>query len=187
MRLSNTADEKKLFMKKATIIIDTREQKNEHITALLDKLGVMHTSQKLDYGDYSFSIDGKDFSRSCVIERKANVNEFYGNISSDRERIEKELETISRNANQCTLLLENCADWQTLKSYEVPEADMKNNERKVKNIGATCYVTLQSWRCGNRYNFTVEFVPDTSQTALKILELFFWYYHNYKKAIASRR
>lgn len=185
--MSSTTDEKKLFMKKVTVIIDTREQKNEHITSLLDKLGIMHVSQKLDYGDYSFTADGKDFSRCCVIERKANVNEIYGNISADRERIEKELDTIARNARQCVLLLENCADWETLKAFELSEADMKNTDRKVRNIGATCYGTLQAWRCGNRYSFTVEFVPDSSKTALKILEIFFWYYHNYKKSTAARK
>lgn len=179
--------EKAAFMKKVTILIDTREQKNDHIVGLLNKHGIQHESRKLDYGDYSFCIDGKDFSRSCVIERKANVNEIYGNISSDRERIEKELDTISRNANQCVLLLENCAGWDELKVFALSDADMKNNSRKVKNIGATCHSTLQSWRCGNRYNFTVEFSPTQDRSALKMLEIFFWYYHNYKKLTTARK
>lgn len=179
--------EKREFKKKVTIIIDTREQKNEHITSVLNEHNIMFESQKLDYGDYSFKIDGKDFSRSCVIERKANVNEVYGNISADRDRIEKELDTISKNANQCTFLIENCSDWESLKAFELTANDMRNNNRKVKNIGATCHSTLQSWRCGNRYNFTVEFVQDNTKSALKMLEIFFWYYHNYKKSTAARK
>lgn len=186
MKLSSIA-EKKDFMKKVNIITDTREQKNNHIIAELDKMGVMHELQKLDYGDYSFRIDNKDFSSICVVERKANVNEVYGNISFDRERIEKELDTASKNANQLTFLIENISDWDTLKKFVLTDNDMKNNDRKVKNIGETCYSTLQAWKCGNRYNFTVEFIPNITKTAAKILEIFYWYYHNYKKLTAARK
>lgn len=183
----SSADEKKEFMKKVTILIDTREQKNGHITQALSALGIMHKSQKLDFGDYSFSVDGKDFSRSCVIERKADVDEVYGNVTADRERIEKELDTISRNATQCVFMLENCTGWTHLKGFELSEQQAAKQGRKVKNIGATVYSTLQSWKCGNRYGFSVEFVPDVNHSALKILEVFFWYYHNYKKQTAPRK
>ena len=186
MKLSNDA-EKKEFMKKVSFIIDTREQKNKHIIDILDSLGIMHETRKLDYGDYSFQIEGKDFSRSCVVERKASIDELYGNFTGDRERIEKEFDTISKNAQQCTLLLENCSGWEHLKGYEIPEHSAQNQGRKVRNIGATVYSTLQSWRCGNRYSFGVEFVPNQSRTALKIIEIFFWYYHNYKKQTAPRK
>lgn len=182
----SSVSEKKDFMKKVNIIIDTREQKNAHIVAVLDEIGIMHESKKLDYGDYSFQIDGKDFSGICVVERKANVNEIYGNVSSDRERIEKELDTASKNANQLTFLIENVQDWNALKSFSLPEKDMDKG-RKVKNIGETCYSTLQAWKCGNRYDFNVEFVPDIIKTAVKIVEIFYWYYHNYKKLTAPRR
>lgn len=182
----SSVSEKKDFMKKVNIIIDTREQKNAHIVAVLDEIGIMHESKKLDYGDYSFQIDGKDFSGICVVERKANVNEIYGNVSSDRERIEKELNTASKNANQLTFLIENVQDWNALKSFSLPEKDMDKG-RKVKNIGETCYSTLQAWKCGNRYDFNVEFVPDITKTAVKIVEIFYWYYHNYKKLTAPRR
>ena len=89
--------EKSDFMKAVTILIDTREQVNNHIVEVLDNLGIMHESQKLDFGDYSFKVGDKTFSVACVIERKANIDELYGNVTTDRERIEKELETIARN------------------------------------------------------------------------------------------
>lgn len=182
----SSISEKKDFMKKVNIIIDTREQKNLHIVSAFDEMGIMHESRKLDYGDYSFQVEGKDFRGICVIERKANVNEVYSNVSSERERIEKELDTASKNANQLTFLIESIQDWNALKSFTLPEKDM-NKDRKVKNIGETCYSTLQAWKCGNRYNFSVEFVPDITKTAVKILEIFYWYYHNYKKQIAPRK
>ena len=178
---------KKDFMRKVSIIIDTRERKNDHIISAFDSMGVMHEAKKLDFGDYSFQVDGKDFSGICVIERKANADEVYGNISVDRERIEKELDTAAKNANQLTFIIENIKDWDSLKTFSLSDNDTNGNYRKVKNIGETCYRTLQAWRCGNRYNFTVEFVPDTKGTAVKILEIFFWYYHNYKKLAAPRK
>lgn len=181
-----SADEKKDFMKKVTILIDTREQKNEHITGVLKALGVMVESRKLDYGDYSFTAEGKDFSHSCVIERKAKIDELYGNVTNDRERIEKELDTISRNAVQCTLLLEGCKGWEHLKEFQLSEVGAEKQGRKVRNIGATVYGTLQSWRCGNRYRFDVEFMPDEKKSALKMLELFYYFWHNYKQQTAPR-
>lgn len=180
-------DEKKEFMKNVTILIDTREQKNEHITAVLSQLGIMIESRKLDYGDYSFLAGGKDFSHSCIIERKAKIDELYGNITADRERIEKELDTISRNAVQCTLLLEGCKGWEHLKEFRISADGAEKQGRKVRNIGETVYSTLQSWRCGNRYDFAVEFMPDESKSALKMLELFYWFWHNYRAQTAPRK
>lgn len=180
-------DEKKEFLKVVTILIDTREQVNSHIVEALDALGVMHESRKLDFGDYSFKVGEKNFSVACVVERKANIDELYGNVTTDRERIEKELDTIARNARQCTLLLEDCSGWEHLKGYEIPEVKADKQGRKVRNIGATVYASLQSWKCGNRYDFDVAFSPNKAQSALKIVETFFWYYHNYKKQIAARK
>lgn len=174
-------------MKKVTVVVDTREQKNQHIIEALDNLGVMHENRKLDFGDYSFVIDGRDFSHSCVVERKADIDELYGNFTADRERIEKEFDTISRNAKQCILLLENCSGWEHLKGFELPEISADKQNRKVRNIGRTVYSTLQAWRCGNRYRFSVEFAPNVNASALKILENFYWYYHNYKKLTSPRR
>lgn len=182
-----TNKEKTDFMKQLQILIDTREQKNAHITSVLDSLGVQHEPKKLDYGDYSFMIDGKDFSRTCIIERKADIDEVYGNITADRERIEKELDTIRRNAVQCVFLLENCGSWDELRAFMLPPQQMERQHRKVQNIGATVYGTLQSWKCGNRYDFQVEFVADNRKSAVKIIEIFFWYYHNYKRQIAARK
>lgn len=179
--------DKKYFKKRVTLLIDSREQKNQHIIAFLDAYGIMHETKKLDYADYSFSIDGRDFSNSCVVERKANIDELYGNVTHDRERIEKELDTISKNTQQCTLLIENCDSWNELRAYKVPEEKMISENRKVDNIGATVHSTLQAWQCGNRYGFHVDFVKDPKATASKILEIFFWYYHNFKLLTAPRK
>ena len=179
--------DKKTFIKKVTILIDTREKENSHITSKFDELGIKYEIRKMDYADYSFFIEGKDFSGTCVIERKANVDELYGNIMHDRGRIEKEFEVASRLANQFVLLIENCSSMKRLKEKKVSARDMEKQNRKVANIGEHCYYTLQSWQCGNRYNFRTVFVSDENETYAKILEEFYYYYRNYKELVKNRR
>lgn len=182
------AIDKKMFMKSVVILYDTREQKNKHILEALATMGIMTEEHKLDYGDYSFRTDGRDFSLSCVVERKANIDELYGNIMNDRERIEKELYSASQLAKQLTIIIENCGSWEELKSYEVPEWQMKrDSQRKVKAIGAHVYSTLKAWCPNNRYRFSVEFVPDNKLTAAKMLEIFYYYWRSYKEMTAARK
>lgn len=179
--------DKKQFIKKVTILIDTREKENKHIIDRLNELNVKYEVRKLDFADYSFLIDDRDFSQSCVIERKANVDELYGNIMHDRERIEKEFLAISRLANQFVLMIENCETLKHLKETQVSDADMERQKREVKDIGKHCYCTLQAWQCGNRYNFRTVFIKDTKETACKMLEEFYYYYRTYKELTKSRR
>lgn len=181
------AIDKKEFLKKVIVIIDTREQENKHITDKLDELGIMHERRKLDYGDYSFIAEGRDFSMSCVVERKGTVDELYGNIMQDRGRIEKELYASSNLAKQFSLLIEGVDNWEDFKSFQVPDRQMKNFNRKVQKIGQHCYNTIQAWRTGNRYDFYVEFVKEKQQTATKILELFYYYWRSYKEMTGARK
>lgn len=182
------AYDKKTFLKSVTIICDTREQKNEHILKEFNRMNVNYiTDKSLPFGDYSFIVQDRDFSLSCVIERKANVNEFYSNITSDRGRIEKEFSAASALSKEFILIIENCGSEQELEAYEVPDWEMKRFNRTVKDIGKYCYATIQSWKRSNKYNFSETYVKDNSQTAIKILEAFYWYWRNFKILTASRR
>lgn len=174
------------FLKKVTILIDTREQKNKHITDALDNLGVMYESYKTDYGDYTFTCEGRDFSLSCVVERKADVDELYGNIMQDRGRLEKEFYAASKLSTQFTLLIEGVGSWNDLKEFQVPNWQMEKFNRKISRIGEHCYNTLQAWRTGNRYGFNVEFVQDKNNTATKLLEIFYYYWRTYKELTEAR-
>lgn len=176
---------RKDFIKAVTVLIDTREQKNKHVTKRLDELGVPYEVRKLDYGDYSFRTAERDFSMSCVVERKANVDELYGNIMHDRGRIEKELYAASRLAKSVTILIENCAEWDELKEYTLSQWKQYEG-RKVHDIGKYVYATLQAWKCGNRYDFDVAF-SQALDTADIMLEKFYYYWHNYKELTAARR
>ena len=182
------AYDKKTFLKEVTVICDTREKENKHITAEFDRLGIKYvTDKKLPVGDYSFIIQDRDFSLSCVIERKADIDEFYGNITKDRERIEKEFNASSSLINEFVLLIENCKSELHLRDYEIPDWRMEREHRKIKRVGEHCYSVIQSWQCTNRYCFRTLFVPDNTQTAAKMLETFYWYWRNFKKLTASRR
>ena len=181
------AYDKKTFLKGVTVLVDTREQKNQHILSAFDQLHVKYQDTKLDYGDYSFSVDGKDFSLSCVVERKGSADEFYSNITQDRQRIEKEFYAASSMGTDFTLLVEGCESMEALRGVEVPEWELARLHRKEKEIGKICYSTIYSWMCGNRYQFHPVFILDSRQTALKLLEIFYWYWHNYKRLTASRR
>lgn len=180
--------DKQDFLKKVTIYVDTREQVNDHITAVFDEYGIKHESRKLDYGDYSFKVEDKDFSMSCVIERKANVDELYNNVVQDRGRIEKEMFCAANQSNELILLIESVGSWDELKDYIVPDWQMaRDSQRKNAEIGKVVYSTLRAWSRGNRYHFTAEFVKDKQNSASRILELFYYYFRNYKEQTAARR
>lgn len=181
------AYDKQTFLKNVTVLVDTREKKNAHVLKQFDALGIRHEIKKLDFADYSFMVQGRDFSLSCVVERKGSINELYGNFTSDRDRIEKEFRAGSSLAREFILLIENCADMEDLKSYVVPTWEMEAMKRKVANIGEICYSTLRSWQCGDRYHFRTIFVENQKESAVRILEEFYWYWRNYKKLTLSRR
>ena len=195
--------EKEKFMKAATVYVDTREKENQHVISRLDEYGVKYEPRKLDFADYSFSIAGRDFCQSCVVERKANIDELYGNATEHRTdkngnwidvaaRIQKELAAASQNGAQLVMLIENCKSAEFMKSYVVPDWKMKTvpdgqPARKEAEIGKVVYSRLKSWQAANRYNFRVEYVAHSENTAARIIEEFYYWYQNYKELVAARR
>jgi ERCC4-type nuclease len=88
------------ILKKLVIIVDTREQRNEHIIEFLKLKKHSYISQKLDFGDYScmipegsFKGQQRDiyFDKLRAIERKSSIDELAGNFKEDGARIKKEL------------------------------------------------------------------------------------------------
>jgi ERCC4-type nuclease len=88
------------------VLTDTREQKNQHILDWLDKfehksgaVGIKHRAKKLTSGDYSFYIPRQDslgimgdiyFDNQFIIERKKDLDELSGNLTTNRERFANE-------------------------------------------------------------------------------------------------
>ncbi|MCL2321538.1 MAG: ERCC4 domain-containing protein [Oscillospiraceae bacterium] len=84
------------------ILVDTREQKNDHILNYFKQNSIPYRLQKLDYGDYSI-IDDSNMVMPISIERKASIDELINNFTNGRERFVEEF----RRAiiKQCTLIL----------------------------------------------------------------------------------
>lgn len=96
------------------IIVDTREQKNQHILEYFDKNNVPYIVETMKTGDYTcefpnhpnLGLDGK-----YLIERKGSLDEVAGNFTKGRTRFKAELERVG---DRCMdLVMENCT-WQKL-------------------------------------------------------------------------
>jgi len=150
--------EKEKFIKNVVVICDTREQKNSHILSAFDSMGVRHEVRKLHFGDYSFICENNDFTLSCIIERKANINEVWQNVTTDRERFEKEIDGLFRLTGGAILLIENCPNRDYWRKYKVPQ-----------------------WKSANRYRLQVHCLDGTDNTAAEIINIFYYYWQNFEE------
>ena len=131
-------------MKDFSIIADTREQVNAHITRYFEKQGIPCVSRKIDTGDYSAQIGALSLEKDIVIERKHNLDEICGNFTSERERFEREFLRAKAYGTKVVLIIEN-ATWTDI--------FLGNYRSKVKP--QSLVGSLLSWMV--RYNITVMF------------------------------
>lgn len=99
------------LLKTAVVLIDTREQENEHITSYFDKKNIKYTFVKLPYADYTLMLPKneeygimQDLQLDFAVERKHNIEELSGNFAQDRNRIEEEL---WRGSGKIAFIIEN--------------------------------------------------------------------------------
>lgn len=104
-----TDAELKAELAKLTIIEDTREQ-DHHCAEYFKKHNIPHITRKLDTGDYSAQLGVMTLERSVAIERKRNLDELCGNMTSDRDRFEREFLRAKANGLHIFLIVEN-ATW----------------------------------------------------------------------------
>lgn len=105
MKYKFTDKELKQILSNLVILIDTREQKNDHIITFLESKGINYIVKKLDFGDYScmlpkgsFKGQARDiyFSDEIVIERKACIDELAANFKEDGVRLKTELAHLNK-------------------------------------------------------------------------------------------
>ena len=100
----------KEILKTVKIVIDTREQKNNHILTYFDSKKISYTSKKLDFGDYTceFTYKGQVFSleKYFAIERKASLDELANNFTAKRTQFENEF--LRAKGTKIILMIENC-------------------------------------------------------------------------------
>lgn len=131
-------------LKKLTVIADTREQKNSHITDYLDEKKICHVSRKLDIGDYSAELDGMTFEKDFCIERKHNLDEICGNLTADRDRFEREFMRAKAFGTKVYLIIED-ASWD--------DVYLQNYRSKLSS--KSLIASLMAWQA--RYNVTIIF------------------------------
>lgn len=81
------------------VIVDSREKLPNHITDLFDEVGVEWKRQKLKSGDYTAYIPkneqlgiSEDIYAEICIERKMNLEEIGGNLTTSRARFKREFD-----------------------------------------------------------------------------------------------
>ena len=153
MKYKYTDAELKQLLQSMTILIDTREQENSHITSYLDKQKIPYTSRKLDFGDYSFMLPAcpalgivRDtyFDGDICVERKASLEELSGNLTQDRARFEAEL--LRANRARFLLMVEDA-------TY----ADIIGHRYKTQYEPKSFLASLKTYEA--RFNLRLNFIP----------------------------
>lgn len=97
-----------------TIIVDTREKKNDHIIKYLTDNNIPYIIKKLDIADYSFELPHfphLNVDRQFLVEKKNSLDEIVGNFTKDRARFAREFERIT--SEKIHLVIEQ-ATWRKL-------------------------------------------------------------------------
>ena len=163
-----TETDLKRELKGLTVICDTREQVNGHITDWLTKQKVPHLSRVLATGDYSVMLGDTSFEDEVVVERKANLDEIAGNFTTGRERFEREFTRAKANGIKVFLIIEG-ASWTDV---------MLGNYRshlKPQSLMAA----LLSWQV--RFNITILFCKPSETPRLLHGILYYWVRHRLKR------
>ncbi|EEM02026.1 hypothetical protein bmyco0002_56450 [Bacillus pseudomycoides] len=133
------------------IIVDTREQKNQHVLDYFRKKNVPFKIRTMKTGDYSAMIPKnpemgimKDTYLTSVIERKNGVDELVESIK-DRSRFENEL--IRASQNPFVLIVEDSQGYQ-----KILKGEYRSRYKPESLLGS-----LQTFEV--RYGFSVVYIP----------------------------
>jgi ERCC4-type nuclease len=111
---------KKLMAENIEIIVDTREQQNQHILDYFNKRKIKYEVKKLDAGDYSIKLTARPemgLARDCyipvTIEKKNSIDELAGSFK-DRVRFESEFIRAAGSGTKIFLLIEDAAGYENI-------------------------------------------------------------------------
>lgn len=134
------------ILKDITVIVDTREQKNDHILDFFCEESIPYKKEKLDTADYSFILPNYPeigMDKKVLIEKKNSLTEIAGNFTSGRERFQREFERVTDE--QIHLIVED-ATWKKV----------KNGSYRSQLPSKAMMASLLTWNI--RYNCPVWFV-----------------------------
>lgn len=165
----------KEVLKTIVILVDTREQKNKHITDYLDSKGVAYVNTKLEVGDYSCRIPGNDlirlkeisFADKIAIERKNSLDELSQNFTKHRERFEKEF--LRKGKAKVILAIENNSI-----------NDMLEHKYRSQLTSQAFIASLLTYE--HRYNVQVTFI-DKKHMGLYIYMHMYYFVKEYLKGL----
>ena len=160
------------LVKSLTILVDTREKNNQHLLEYWDDKGIHHKKKALSYGDYSFMIPKNEdlniprdifFDGEIIIERKGSLEEISGNLTKERDRLEKEF---SLSPKTKVLLIENG-------SYGDVVTGNYNTQYHKKSFWASLH---SLW---HKYNIPVFFMPEIKYSGIFVRGYFEYYLKHY--------
>lgn len=160
------------LIKSLTILVDTREKNNQHLLDYWDGKEINHKKKALSYGDYSFMIPKNEdlniprdiyFDGEVIIERKGSLEEISGNLTKERDRLEKEF---SLSPKTKVLLIENG-------TYGDVVMGNYNTQYNKKSFWASLH---SFW---HKYNIPVFFMPDMKYSGIFVRGYFEYYLKNY--------
>lgn len=146
------------------LIIDTREKKINHIISKINSQSISFIRDTLKYGDYSFIYNDKNYSKSFVIERKANLDELAINFTKERDRFKREFEKAKKDGCMIVLLIED--DFSKIKKHAYRSKFHPN----------AFLASLKSWKSKGLIDEI--YFGDKKETATFMIELFQEYLKN---------
>ncbi len=142
---------KQLLSENLTLIVDTREQENQHILDYFNRQKIKYEVKKLDAGDYSIKLTAnpeiglpRELYFPVMIEKKNSVDELASSIK-DRARFEAEFIRAKGSGTQIYLLVEES------KGYE----NIVNGNYRSQYDAKALLASLKTFEC--RYNFSTIF------------------------------
>ena len=134
------------IIKESKVIVDTREQKNEHILEYFDKNNILWKFQKLDSGDYSLELPEKykHLNEFVIIEKKNSLSEIAGNFTKGRERFYREFERA--NDKKKHLVIED-ATWKKV-LVENYRSEMSSNSMIASILSFSIKYNMPVWFVG---------------------------------------
>lgn len=167
-----TDKELKTLLKSMVILVDTRENVNNHILQYFDSKKIPYKVQKLDVADYSFMLPANQelgiirdlyFDDLVAIERKNSLEEISSCFTTTRTAFENEF---IRSKGKTYLLIENA-------SYE----DIVAHRYKTEYKPVSFLASLHSF--AERYDLSINFMKDNKYSGQFIYFTFYYWLRNY--------
>ena len=155
------------------ILIDTREKVNDHILKYFDKANIQWIDwlnnngikilEKNNTNSKLYKCRDEYFDKQIVVERKGSLEELSGNLTKERDRLEKEL---CLAPSSKVLVIENA-------TY----GDMVSGNYETKYNNKSYWASVHSF--WHKYQIPIVFLKDKNYTGFFIRGYFEYYLRNH--------